>query len=131
MALSVVLSIASFIYFYGDWFDERMIPSFEELRNILDSPYAFHVGLFLLVLAGIVAVFVLMVVTAILDLRLGRKLRSGTAPSRRSILTVSVFNLLSGVLGGILLIPFGAAIGVYGLWFALSGRMNAPISGTS
>lgn len=122
LSLSVVGSIVSFVYFYGPVIRSETIPSMEDLSNIIHSPYLFHFGFVLAFVVFLLAAFVVAVATIVMDIRLGRKLRSGLEPTCRNIVVASVFNLLSALLGGILLIPFGAALGVYGFWYAFSGR---------
>lgn len=124
LSVSVALSLISFVYFYGSWFDRRMVPSVDDLS--LEGPYAYTVWLMLAVLGGLVLGFIFMLVTIVVDFRLGKRLRSGIAGSPRSIVVASTFNIASGLLGGILLFPLGTALGVYGLWYRFSSRKTDP-----
>ena len=60
------------------------------------------------------------IASIVLNIRMGRRLRSETAPTRRSVLITSIINCCSILFGGMFSMPFGAAVGVYGIWLATS-----------
>ena len=55
-----------------------------------------------------------------MNIKMGRRLRSDSPPTQRSVMITSIINCCSMFFGGIFSMPFGAAIGVYGIWFAAS-----------
>jgi hypothetical protein len=65
-------------------------------------------------LAGVVSNFLL-----------GRRLRSETPPTQRFVITACIINFLSFFTGGM----FAAALGGYGLWFAMSDQGKAFFAG--
>lgn len=65
----------------------------------------------------------------IANIRLGRKLRGRFPPTQRTVIVTAILNFLSFLCGGIMLLPFGTALGVYGLWFALSETGKSFLSG--
>lgn len=122
LAASLTLNIVTFIYFYGSWIGTDSIPSFGELLSVGDSPYATKmVILFLLVVFGLLLALLLMLVIIILNIRLGKALRKGPQPTHRRLVVISILNLITSVVGGFLHLPFGVALGIYGLWYAFSG----------
>ena len=79
---------------------------------------------------GLVMMFVITAVFAgmfglgltsiIMNVKMGRRLRSGRPPTKRSVMTTSILNCCSLFFGGMMSLPFGAAVGAYGIWFATS-----------
>jgi hypothetical protein len=67
--------------------------------------------------------------TIIANIRMGRRLRGGKLPTQQSIVITSILNICSFLCGGIIALPFGTALGVYGLWFALSEQGKMFLSG--
>ena len=78
----------------------------------------------LLVLGIVVGVFALLalfgLVCLIANIWIGRRLRSADPPSQRSVVVMAILNFCSFLCGGLMIWPFGIALGVYQLWFALS-----------
>ncbi len=78
------------------------------------------------VFAAIFAVFCLLgLAAAITNFVLGRRLRRETPPSPQFVIGASIVNIISFFFGGI----FATALGVYGLWFALSDEGKYYFSG--
>lgn len=50
----------------------------------------------------------------------GKRLRKDVPVKKGFILATSIVNLISFMCGGIFLLPFGVALGVYGIWFSSS-----------
>lgn len=76
---------------------------------------------------GLIAV--MGIVCVISNIWLGKKLRSGTPPTQRSMIVTAILNFVSWICGGILLMPFGIALGIYGIWFAVSDVGKAFLEG--
>lgn len=73
------------------------------------------------VFAGIVGVmFGLGLTSIIMNVKMGRRLRSDNSPTQRSVMITSILNCCSLLFGGMMSLPFGAAVGAYGIWFATS-----------
>ncbi len=72
---------------------------------------------------GVIVIFGL--VGSISNFLLGKRLRSDTPPTQRFVVTVCIINFLSLFTGGM----FATALGVYGLWFALSDQGKAFFEG--
>jgi hypothetical protein len=80
----------------------------------------------ILLLVGLLALFGLICIVA--NIRMGKRLRGGEPPSQRSLIGTAILNMLSFLCGGIMVMPFGIALGVYSLWFALSDPGKAFLS---
>src|SRR5688572_11162234 len=66
--------------------------------------------------AAIFGVFFAMgLVSVIMNIKMGRRLRSGTPPSKRSVMITSIMNCVA-----LYSMPLGGALGGYGMWFANS-----------
>jgi hypothetical protein len=83
-------------------------------------------GVFVMIF-GVIAI--LGIVCMIANIRLGKRLRSQAPPSERSMIVSGILNCVSWVCGGIFLMPFGIALGVYGIWFSQSTVGKAYING--
>lgn len=59
-------------------------------------------------------------VSIYLNILAGKRLRNDLRASKKLIMTASILSLLSFLCGGIWILPFGVALGIYGLWFATS-----------
>ena len=72
----------------------------------------------------ITAVFAVMfglgLTSIIMNVKMGRRLRSDIPPTQRSVMIASIVNCCSVLFGGMMSLPFGAAVGAYGIWFATS-----------
>lgn len=64
--------------------------------------------------------FALGLASIVMNVRMGRRLRSGRPPTQRSVMVTSIMNCCSLLFGGMFSLPFGAAVGAYGIWFAAS-----------
>ena len=65
-----------------------------------------------------------------MNVKLGRRLRSDDLPSSRSMKFTAILNICSLFYGGMVALPFGAALGGYELWFATSDIGKRFLSGT-
>lgn len=78
-------------------------------------------------LVVILAVFVVLLFiglsSIVSNIIAGHGLRSGKPWARRWAMIASILSLFSFLCGGIFLLPFGVALGVYGLWF-LTGAVG-------
>lgn len=79
------------------------------------------------------AVFSLMTIFGLtnifLNIKLGRALRSVLPPSQKRVIVTSIFNICSFFCGGMLIAPFGMAVGIFGIVFAVSDKGKAYLSG--
>ena len=64
--------------------------------------------------------FALGLASVLMNIKMGRRLRSGNPPTKRSVMITSILNCCAMLFGGIFSMPFGAAVGAYGIWFANS-----------
>jgi hypothetical protein len=64
--------------------------------------------------------FALGLTSIIFNVKTGRRLRGDEPPSQRSLLFNSILNCCAIIFGGMFSMPFGAAVGAYGIWFATS-----------
>ena len=71
------------------------------------------------------------IVNVILNMKLGRALRSSRPPSPKRVVVTSIFNLCSFLCGGVLILPFGLALGNFGIVFATSEGGKAYLNGVS
>jgi hypothetical protein len=82
----------------------------------------------------IAAVFAVMgaigLTNVILNIKLGRALRSTTPPSSKRVIVTSIFNICSFLCGGVFILPFGMALGIFGIVFATSENGKAYLNGT-
>ena len=75
----------------------------------------------LFVFAAIIGImFGLGLASIILNVKMGRRLRSENPPNQRAVMIASILNCCSLLFGGMMSLPFGAAVGAYGIWFATS-----------
>ena len=65
----------------------------------------------------------------ILNIKLGRALRSSRPPSQKRVIVTSIFNICSFLCGGVFILPFGMALGIFGIVFATSDNGKAFLSG--
>lgn len=82
---------------------------------------------FIAVLFGIMAGLGL--TNVILNLKLGRALRSNRPPTQKRVIVTSIFNICSFLCGGVFILPFGMALGIFGIVFASSEKGKAFLSG--
>jgi hypothetical protein len=86
-----------------------------------------------LVTGLITAFFVLMgafgLTNVLLNIKLGRMLRSKRLPTQKRVIVTSIFNLCSFLCGGVFILPFGMALGIFGIVFASSDNGKAFLSG--
>lgn len=87
----------------------------------------------LIIWGVLVLIFALIAIMGIIcvisNIRLGKQLRSNTPPTQRSMIISAILNFISWICGGIFLMPFGIALGVYGIWFSQSDVGKAFIEG--
>lgn len=88
---------------------------------------AYIVPAFIAVLFGVMAGVGL--TNVILNIKLGRALRSSRPPTSKRVIVTSIFNLCSFLCGGIFILPFGMALGIFGIVFASSENGKAFLSG--
>ncbi|MEQ1761987.1 MAG: hypothetical protein ABL984_02465 [Pyrinomonadaceae bacterium] len=86
------------------------------------------------IVPGVIAlVFTLMgaigLTNVILNIRLGRALRSANPPSPKRVIVTSIFNICSFFCGGVFILPFGMALGIFGIVFASSEKGKAYLNG--
>jgi hypothetical protein len=91
-----------------------------------DAVALIMLGVFVLIF-GLIAI--LGIICMISNIRLGKQLRGDTPPTSRTMIVSGILNLVSWVCGGILLMPFGIGLGVYGLWFSQSDVGKAFLEG--
>lgn len=60
------------------------------------------------------------ITSIVMNIKMGRRLRSDNPPAQRSVMITSIMSCCSVLFGGMLSGPFGAALGIYGIWFATS-----------
>jgi len=65
----------------------------------------------------------------LLNVKLGRALRSSRPPTQKRIVVTSIFNICSFLCGGVFILPFGVALGIFGIVFATSEKGRAYLSG--
>ena len=83
-------------------------------------------GIFVL-LFGLMSVYGL--VNVFLNIKMGRALRGTTLPTQKRMIVTSIFNICSFFCGGMFIAPFGMAIGIFGIVFAVSDKGKAFLSG--
>lgn len=88
---------------------------------------AFLVPGFIAVLFTIMGAFGL--TNVLLNIKLGRRLRSNRLPTPKRVIVTSIFNLCSFMCGGVLILPFGMALGIFGIVFASSDKGKAFLTG--
>ncbi len=76
-----------------------------------------------------VAIALFGIACMVANIQMGRRLRSHNPPTQKRMIVTSVLNSVSWVCGGMFLMPFGIALAVYGLWFALSDTGKAYLEG--
>ncbi len=77
------------------------------------------------IMFGVIALIYLFIlaiggVSIVMNFLAGKRLRKNAPVKKGFILAASIMNLMSFICGGIFLLPFGVALGVYGIWFSLS-----------
>jgi hypothetical protein len=87
-----------------------------------------------LILFGVIvlifaAIGIIGLICMISNIRLGKQLRGTRPPTQRSMIVSGILNCISWVCGGVLLMPFGIALGVYGIWFSQSDVGKAFLEG--
>lgn len=65
----------------------------------------------------------------ILNIKLGRALRGPVPPTQKRVMVTSIFNLCSFLCGGVFILPFGMALGIFGIVWAVSEKGKAYLSG--
>jgi hypothetical protein len=88
---------------------------------------AYIVPAFIAVLFGVMTGVGL--TNVILNIKLGRALRSSRPPTHKRVMVTSIFNLCSFLCGGVFILPFGMALGIFGIVFASSEKGKAFLSG--
>jgi hypothetical protein len=84
----------------------------------------------MLIFAAVIGVmFGLGLASIIMNIKMGRRLRSGDPPAQRSVMITSILNCCSLLFGGMMSLPFGAAVGAYGIRFATSDVGKRYLSG--
>jgi len=68
-------------------------------------------------------------INVFLNIKLGRALRSSRPPSPKRVIVTSIFNLCSFICGGVFILPFGMALGIFGIVFATSENGKAYLNG--
>ena len=80
----------------------------------------------LVVLAIVVAVIGLLaafgLASVIANIVIGRRIRGNSPPKPRSLVIMAILNCCSFLCGGIMVWPFGIALGIYQIWFATSDQ---------
>lgn len=79
------------------------------------------------IMFGVIALIYLFIlaigaVSIVLNFLAGKRLRKNVPVKKGFILATSIMNLISFMCGGIFLLPFGVALGVYGIWFSSSAE---------
>lgn len=97
------------------------------LNDSRGEPGAYLVSAFIAVLFGIMAGVGL--TNVILNIKLGRALRSRRPPTPKRVMVTSIFNLCSFLCGGVFILPFGMALGIFGIVFASSDKGKAFLTG--
>ena len=96
--------------------------------NAASDPGVFLVPGLIGVLFGAMAAFGL--TTILLNIKMGRALRSQRPPSQRRVIVTSIFNICSFFCGGMFIAPFGMAVGIFGIVFAASDKGKMFLSMT-
>jgi hypothetical protein len=96
-------------------------------RNTSDAAPAF--GMMMVFVIFFVVILLLGVVSMVLNIRAGKQLRGEGIASKNAIMAASIGSIVSFICGGICILPFAIAMGVYGIWFAVSEAGNAYFSG--
>lgn len=65
----------------------------------------------------------------ILNIKLGRMLRGNRLPTQKRVIVTSIFNICSFMCGGVFILPFGVALGIFGIIFATSDKGKAYLNG--
>lgn len=89
--------------------------------------------------AGMVMMFIMVVlfsliaivglVCVIANIWMGKRLRGDALPTQRSMIVIGILNCISWICGGMCLMPFGIALGAYGIWFGVSETGRAFLEG--
>jgi len=88
---------------------------------------AFIVPVFITGLFAIMGAIGLTIV--ILNIKLGRALRGPRPPTPKRVIVTSIFNICSFLCGGVFILPFGMALGIFGIVFATSDNGKAFLAG--
>lgn len=82
-----------------------------------------------LIAALFAAMGVIGLTNVVLNIKLGRALRSSKLPSQKRVMVTSIFNICSFLCGGVFILPFGLALGIFGIVFATSEKGKAYLTG--
>lgn len=96
-------------------------------RNASDAAPAF--GMIIVFVIFFAIILLLGVVSMVLNIKAGKQLRGPGIASKNAIIAASIGSIVSFICGGICILPFAVAMGVYGIWFAVSETGNAYFSG--
>jgi len=99
--------------------------SFDLLLSEFSQPFSTYHYMFFAFVAYVLIAAALILISIVANIRLGARLRSGILPSGRAIVLTSIVSAVSSVFAGLVLVPFGLALCVYGIWFA---RVMGPDS---
>lgn len=103
------------------------------IMGIVNGPNAdagaYIVPAFIAVLFGLMAGIGL--TNVILNIKLGRALRGPVPPTQKRVMVTSILNLCSFLCGGVFILPFGMALGIFGIVFASSEKGKAFLTGQS
>lgn len=88
---------------------------------------AYIVPAFIAVLFGVMAAIGL--TNVILNIKLGRALRGPVPPTPKRVMVTSIFNLCSFLCGGVFILPFGMALGIFGIVWSVSDKGKAYLNG--
>lgn len=91
------------------------------------EPAVYIFPIFLTVLFAVLVTFG--AVNVWLNVKLGRMLRSSHLPTQKRVVVTSIFNICSFLCGGIFIMPFGMALGIFGIVFANSDKGKAFLNG--
>ena len=114
-----------FIGLYAVFMGAMLVLSLVNIPNTDAGAYIVSGLLFLLfaVLAGFG------ITNVVLNIKLGRALRSNLLPTQKRVIVTSIFNICSFLCGGVFVLPFGMALGIFGLVFATSDNGKAFLNG--
>jgi len=95
--------------------------------NAAKDPAVLIVPGILVLFFGLMSLYGL--VNIFLNIKMGRALRGSKPPTQKRMIITSIFNICSFFCGGMLIAPFGMAIGIFGIVFAVSDKGKAFLSG--
>jgi len=70
--------------------------------------------------AVLIVIILVLICSMILNIATGYGLRKERFWAKRWGIIATILTMISSVFGGMLLMPFGMALGIYGLWFFIS-----------